>query len=114
MKIGNIKTNGGTLPLLAGAGAGAGIGIVCRYYYSEDYLIPYVNYTMKTDVLIPGAVGAFGIIAGLIMKSSKRYLMLGLGIGGISTAVVNYFVPKTETSYMTSSGLSCCGNLIIS
>ena len=98
MKLIGTKAGGG-LALLVGFGIGAGIGIVCRYYYREDYLIPYVNYSVKTDVLIPGAIGTVGIIFGLLMKSNSKYALLGMGIGGISTAAVNYLLPKTATSY---------------
>ena len=115
MKIGSIVGNGGGLPLIAGFGIGAAVGILTRYYYRQDYLIPYIDYTINTDVLIPGAVGASGILAGLIMKSSKKYLLFGMGIGGVSTAVVNYFLPKTETSYIVPSSFSSnsCSQKII-
>ena len=90
---------GGGLGLLVGFGIGAGVGIVCRYFYRQDMLIPYIDYTMKTDVLVPGAIGIVGILFGLIMKSPSRYALLGMGIGGISTAAVNYFLPKQATGY---------------
>lgn len=106
--------NGGGIPLIAGFGVGAGVGIICRYFYSQDYLIPYVDYTLKTDVLIPAGLGVGGILIGLLMKSNTKYLMLGVGLGGISTAAVNYFLPKTETSYARlSSNSNCCGKTII-
>lgn len=110
MKFGSISSGGG-LPLLVGFGIGAGVGIVCRYYYSEEYFIPYVEqYVTKTDVLIPAGIGIGGLLIGLIMKSNTKYALLGIGIGGISTAAVNYFLPKTETSYRAMSNLnSCCG-----
>lgn len=106
----NIKslTSGGAGKLLIGFGVSAGVGIVCRYFYSQDYLIPYVNYTIKTDVLIPAGLAVVGILGGVLMKSDTKYLMLGLGIGGASTAVVNYFLPKTETSYPMKTYMNTC------